>query len=238
MNITIVGAGRAGSAFSRALVSVGHRVTLVHHDDTFSLVDAHVVLLCVPDGEVAATAARLAPSDSRVVAHVAGSLTLAALSAHPRVASLHPLVALPTPERGASRLRGATYCVAGDPLAADVVVSLGGRILTVDEHQRALYHATAVVASNHLVALMAQVRDLAEAAGLTLEDFLPLARAALDDVAEFGPTVALTGPASRGDVTTIERHLAVMPEAQRETYVAMAKAAATEAERQRLRAVV
>ncbi len=235
MNITIVGAGRAGSAFSLALARAGHRVTLVHHDDPIPLEDAQVVLLCVPDGEVAATSARLAPSASRVVAHVAGSLTLAALAGHPRVASLHPLVPLPTGERGAARLVGATYCVAGDRAAADLVTSLGGRPITLADDQRALYHATAAVAANHLVALMAQVGDLAEAAGLDLDDFLPLARLALADVAELGPTAALTGPASRGDVATIDAHLAAMPAAQRATYVALARAAFDVAERQRAR---
>ena len=235
MNITIVGAGRAGRAFSLALGRAGHRVSLVHHDDEIPLEDARVVLLCVPDGAVAATAARLAPSATRVVAHVAGSLTLGALAGHPRVASLHPLVPLTTGERGASRLVGATYCVAGDPVAAELVTSLGGRMLTLADDQRALYHATAAVAANHLVALMAQVRDLAEAAGLDLDDFLPLARLALDDVAELGPTGALTGPASRGDVATIDAHLAAMPAAQRATYVALARAAFDVAERQRAR---
>ena len=66
MNITIVGAGRAGSSFALALSRAGHRVDLVHHDDAIALDDARVVLLCVPDGEVAATAAGLAPSASRV----------------------------------------------------------------------------------------------------------------------------------------------------------------------------
>ncbi len=235
MNITIVGAGRAGSSFALALSRAGHRVDLVHHDDAIALDDAQVVLLCVPDGEVAATAAGLAPSASRVVAHVAGSVTLAALAGHPRVASLHPLVPLPTAERGASRLVGATYCVAGAPVAAQLVASLGGRTLALADGQRALYHATAAVAANHLVVLMAQVRDLAEAAGLDLDDFLPLARLALEDVADLGPTAALTGPASRGDVATIDAHLAAMPASQRATYVALARAAFDVAERQRVR---
>jgi predicted short-subunit dehydrogenase-like oxidoreductase (DUF2520 family) len=39
---------------------------------------------------------------------------------------------------------------------------------------------------------------------------MPLARGALDDVALLGPAVALTGPASRGDLVTIERHRAVI----------------------------
>jgi predicted short-subunit dehydrogenase-like oxidoreductase (DUF2520 family) len=82
-----------------------------------------------------------------------------------------------------------------------------------------------VVASNHLVALMGQVRTLAESIGLTLEDFLPLANQSLRDVATLGPDAALTGPASRGDMATIDAHLAALPEDERATYVALANAA-------------
>ncbi len=35
---------------------------------------------------------------------------------------------------------------------------------------------------------------------------MPLAQGALDDVLLLGPAAALTGPAARGDLATIERH--------------------------------
>jgi predicted short-subunit dehydrogenase-like oxidoreductase (DUF2520 family) len=233
MDITIVGAGRAGTSFSGALTNAGHRVRLVHHDELDRLDGAELLLLTVPDDEVAETATRLEPRPDRVVAHAAGSLTLSVLAPHPRVASLHPLVPLPSGELGARRLVGATYCVAGDEMIVEVARSLGGRVITLRDDQRTAYHATAVVAANHLVALMGHVARLAEEAGLSLEDFLPLARQALADVAEFGPHDALTGPASRGDMATIDAHLAAIPESERSTYVALANAAFELAEERR-----
>jgi predicted short-subunit dehydrogenase-like oxidoreductase (DUF2520 family) len=236
MRIGIVGAGRAGTSFSRALAGVGHDVVLVHHDDLDRLGDVDLVLLCVPDDAIAEVAARLAPSSRRVVAHVAGSRTLEVLAPHPRRASLHPLVTMPSSERGAQRLLGATFAFSGDVVARDLVDSLSGRVLHLDDAQRTAYHATAAVASNHLVALMGHVASLADAAGLSLEDFLPLARMAVEDVADLGPVAALTGPASRGDFATIDAHLAAIPEEERSTYVALANAAFVLAERRRARA--
>ena len=230
MNISIVGTGRAGASFFTALTRAGHRVQLVHHDEIDDLGPSDLVLLCVPDGALEETAARLTPRATQVVAHCAGSLTLDVLGAHPRVASLHPLATLPSPERGAQRLVGATYCVAGDALIGEVVRSLHGRTITLDDDQRTLYHATAAVAANHLVALMGHVTRLADAAGLRFEDFVPLARMALEDAAEMGPVRALTGPASRGDMATIDAHLGAMAESERATYVAMANAALALAE--------
>jgi len=173
MKITIVGAGRAGSSFAPALAQRGHDVTLVHHDELYSLGSPDLILLTVPDDAVGDVASRIEPSTRWVVAHASGSLSLEVLSPHPRVGSLHPLMLLPSGELGAARLAGATYCVAGDDVLFDVARSLGGRIITLRDDQRTAYHATASVAANHLVALMGHVGDLAEAAGLSLEDFLP-----------------------------------------------------------------
>jgi predicted short-subunit dehydrogenase-like oxidoreductase (DUF2520 family) len=237
MNISIVGAGRAGSSFGAALVLIGHEVRLVHHEDASTITDAELILLCVPDDAISSVAASITPREHWVIAHASGSRNLDVLAPHPRVASLHPLMALPSGSDG-DRLLGATFCVAGDELVRDVARSLGGRIITLRDDQRTIYHAAAVVASNHLVALMGQVRALAESIGLTLEDFLPLARESLDDVATFGPDDALTGPASRGDMATIDAHLAALPESERSTYVALANAAFELAERHRSQTAV
>jgi predicted short-subunit dehydrogenase-like oxidoreductase (DUF2520 family) len=233
MNIALIGAGRAGTSFSLALRRVGHHVQLLHHDDAAALDTPDLILLCVPDDAIATVAEQIAPSDQYVVAHVAGSRTLDVLAPHRRVGSLHPLMALPDGDDGAQRLIGATYCVAGDDLLRSVAESLEGRIISLADAERSVYHAAAVVASNHLVALMGQVQTLAESIGLTLDDFLPLASQSLRDVAVLGPDAALTGPASRGDMATIDAHLAAIPEAERATYVALANAAFELSERRR-----
>jgi predicted short-subunit dehydrogenase-like oxidoreductase (DUF2520 family) len=231
MRITIVGTGRAGTSFARALASVGHQVQLLSHQDLVLVDSPDVIVLCVPDDEIANVARQIAPGDDFVLCHVAGSRTLDVLAGHRRVGSLHPLMTLPSGELGARRLIGATYCVSGDEVAERIARSLHGRVITLRDDQRTLYHATATAASNHLVALMGHVQRLAQSAGLRLEDFLDLSRQALEDVALVGPEEALTGPASRGDVATIDAHLDAIPEAERSTYVALAHAAFELAER-------
>ena len=224
MNILIAGAGRAGTSFANAL-SATHRVTLVHHDDVDAAA-ADLVLLCVPDDAIAACAARRRVDADTVVAHVAGSRGLEILAPHPRVGSLHPLVTMPDAVTGARRLRGGVFCVEGDTLLEDVVASLDGRILTVASDRRALYHATAASAANHLVALLGHVQVLARATQLELADFLPLARQAFDDVVALGPARALTGPAARGDIVTIAQHVQALPDEERDLYVALSERAA------------
>jgi predicted short-subunit dehydrogenase-like oxidoreductase (DUF2520 family) len=234
MKITIVGAGRAGTSFAAALTDVGHDVRLIHHDTLERVGDADVVMLCVPDDAIAVVSNALEPGGARVVVHVAGSKGLGDLATHPRVGFLHPLAALSSSEVGATRLHGALFSVGGDEVVNELVASLDGRTIRLRDDQRVNYHATAAVAANHLVALMGHVEALAESAGLSFDDFVPLIQQALSDVVEVGAQRALTGPASRSDMATIDAHLEAIPESERATYVALARAAFELAEQRRL----
>jgi predicted short-subunit dehydrogenase-like oxidoreductase (DUF2520 family) len=231
LNITIIGSGRAGSSFAAALRDAHHHVDVRHHGELIVDGPVDLVLLCVPDDALVPVATELTVPPFTVVAHCAGSRTLDVLAPHERVGSLHPLVALSNATVGAERLRGATYCVAGDELVSELVHSLDGRTIVLADEQRAAYHAAACVAANHVVALLGHAERLAAAAGLELADFLPLTQNAIDDVVREGPARALTGPASRGDLVTIDAHLAAMDDEERATYVALANAALVLAER-------
>ena len=93
-------------------------------------------------------------------------------------------------------------------------------MVEVADGDRAAYHAAACIAANHVVALLGQVERVAASVGLDLESFLPLTRAAVDDVAALGAGAALTGPARRGDWATLSRHLDALPESERAGYQA------------------
>jgi predicted short-subunit dehydrogenase-like oxidoreductase (DUF2520 family) len=169
-----------------------------------------LLLIATPDAMVAEVAGQVDPVPGTVVAHLSGSLGLDVLAPHPRRCSVHPLVALPSAEVGAARLRGAWFAVAGDPWARAVVTALDGRPLEVPDEARPLYHAAACIASNHLVALLGQVERIAAAIDVPLDAYLDLVRATVENVADLGPARALTGPAARGDRATIERHRAAL----------------------------
>jgi predicted short-subunit dehydrogenase-like oxidoreductase (DUF2520 family) len=140
-------------------------------------------------------------------------------------------VPLPNAVVGATRLgSGVTFAVCGEPVARLLALSLGGRVVEVADEDRAAYHAAACIAANHVVALLGQVERVAASAGLDLEAFLPLTRAALDDVAALGPRRALTGPAVRGDWDTLSRHLDALPARERAGYQAGAALATQLAE--------
>ena len=228
-SVRVIGSGRAGGAMAAALAEVGWKVRPVlgraaaPADVAAAAADVDLVLIATPDAAVAEVAAAVEPADTAAVAHLAGSLGLDAVATHPRPAALHPLVALPDAALGARRLlAGCWFAVAGDPLVRQVVADLGGRAFEVADGDRAAYHAAAVVASNHLVALLGQAERIAAQAGLPFAPFLDLVRATVDNVDELGPAAALTGPAARGDEATIQRHLDAIAPAERSAYRALA----------------
>lgn len=209
-SVRFIGPGRAGRSLAAALEARGWHVAgfLGRGDDVGgAAAGVDVLVLSTPDDAVAEVAAAVRPDPSTVVVHLSGSLGLQVLAPHARRAALHPLVPLPDPVDGARRLAGGvTFAVAGEPVAREMAESLGGRVVTVADADRATYHAAACIAANHVVALLGQVERVAGSVGLPLDAFLDLTRAAVDDVARLGPRRALTGPAARGDWATLGRH--------------------------------
>lgn len=225
MRTHIVGPGRAGGSFAHALETAGWAPPILfgRGDDVSAIgADADLVLIATPDAAVSAVAAVIPPRDEMVVAHLAGSLGLDVLEGHPRRAALHPLVAMPDAATGARRLVGAWFAVSGDPAIRRVVEALDGRSFDVADEDRARYHAAAVIASNHLVALLGQAERVAASAGVPFEALMDLVSGTVDNVATLGPAAALTGPAARGDEGTIQRHLDSLPPDERPAYEAVA----------------
>ncbi|MDQ1437623.1 MAG: hypothetical protein QOK43_1252 [Acidimicrobiaceae bacterium] len=230
--LRLIGPGRAGTSLAAALARVGWDVRepfLGRGADVHGA--AHgtdALVIATPDAAIAELAAAVEPDPDTVVMHMAGSLGIDVLEPHPKRAGLHPLAALPDEDTGAHRLseEGVWYAVEGDPMARAMVDDLHGHAIEVDADHRVLYHAAAVIASNHVVALLGQVERVAALAGVPLEAYDRLVRATVDNVAKLGPAAALTGPVARGDWTTVERHIAALPEDERPAYQAMVREAA------------
>ena len=207
--VRVIGAGRAGRSFAKAIDDlvewdmIDMRGRGVAIDDAAADVD--LVVIATPDAVVADVAAAIRPGRA-VVAHVAGSLGLDVLAPHDRRAALHPLMSLPDAEIGAERLTGGWFAVAGDPLVADLATALGGRTFEIADDDRALYHAAAAVASNHLVALLGHAQRLGASVGVPADALLVLALGSAENAVALGPAAALTGPAARGDEATLVAH--------------------------------
>jgi predicted short-subunit dehydrogenase-like oxidoreductase (DUF2520 family) len=186
---------------------------------------AELVLLAVPDDQLGALVAGLAGTGrwrpGQVVAHTSGAHGLAVLEpaalAGVRPLAVHPAMTFTGAAADLERLAGTSFGVTAPeglwPLAAALVAELDGEPVPVPEESRALYHAALVVGSNYLVTLVNEAADLLRRAGVGDPAGVlgPLLRTALDNALASGDA-ALTGPVSRGDAGTVERHLRTLAE--------------------------
>ena len=249
--LALVGPGRAGTALALGLIERGFEVIAVagRAPDAASTAaavaclasrpalvseagrGADVVIVATPDRAIESAVRSIAPSleAGALVIHLAGSRGLDAFAdlqierPDVRIGTLHPLQSLPTAAIGLERLHGSWAAVAGDPETAEIARLLGLQPFELPDDRRTTYHAAAVVASNHLVALLGQVERLASAAGVPFEAFAPLVQSSIVNAFGIGPALALTGPVSRGDLVTVEQHLATLDPGERDTYRSLAR---------------
>src|SRR3954447_8194984 len=205
--LAIVGNGRVGNALARAFTDAGIDVDgpLARGEQPA----ADVVLLSVPDAEIANAAAAV---DARFIGHVSGATPLQALGADARaVFGMHPLQ---TVTRAKTSFEGCGCAIAGStPEALELArgLALAARMepFEIDDSARAAYHAAASIASNFVVTLEWMAERVAAAAGIDPENarrmLAPLVRQTIDNWAAVGPQAALTGPVARGDEVTVAR---------------------------------
>ncbi|TQF75271.1 DUF2520 domain-containing protein [Rhodococcus spelaei] len=260
LTVGIVSAGRVGTAIGAALERVGHvvvacsavsdasvRRATVRLPDTEILPAADVAARCellvlaVPDDELAALVAGLAATDSirpgTLVAHTSGAngvgvlAPLTAIGAVPL--AIHPAMTFTGHDEDVTRMSSACFGITaadeiGYAIAQALVLEIGGEPVRVREEVRPLYHAALAHGSNHLVTLVVDAVAALRVAlagdellgqqvvdgdpnGVAERVLAPLLSAALDNALRRGPS-ALTGPVARGDSAAVAAHLRVLDE--------------------------
>lgn len=172
-SVVVIGAGRAGLGLARALKDAGWNLPAIvarrpaqaaaasrllgRSTGTTSLRDAvarpGVLLVCVPDREIAGLVRQLAALPSRylkgrVILHTSGVSTdapIRPLRNHgASTGTLHPLVSFPPPGGRPCQLGGAAFALDGEPRALragrSMVKALGGIPIRVAPEDRAAYH--------------------------------------------------------------------------------------------------
>jgi predicted short-subunit dehydrogenase-like oxidoreductase (DUF2520 family) len=218
--LAIVGRGRVGSALARAFSNAGIEVEGPLGRGEAATAD--VVLLCVPDAEIANAAAAVG---TRFVGHVSGATPLDALvggadgdgdregdADRMRDAfGLHPLQTVADAD---TDFAGCGCAIAGSSpealeLARALAVAARMEPFEIDDSARAAYHAAASIASNFVVTLEWVAERIAATAGIAPDDarrmLAPLVRQTVENWAALGPQAALTGPVARGDELTVAR---------------------------------
>lgn len=179
-----------------------------------------VVLITSGDPDIAAIGDRLAEiGGNGVVLHTSGSLSSDVLATAReqgyRVGSMHPLISISDPVAGAESFSGAYFCVEGDvqavAVASQIAEALGSSTFSIPTRDKPLYHAAAVTACGHLVALIDIAVEMLSKCGLESDEakcvLFPLVESTITNLRHQASENALTGSFARGDSEAVERHL-------------------------------
>jgi predicted short-subunit dehydrogenase-like oxidoreductase (DUF2520 family) len=191
--------------------------------DAQAVVDASdLVFVTTPDDALARVAAALRWRRGAAAVHCSGASELAVLApaadAGAAVGGFHPLQSFAETEAAIASLPGCTVTIeAQEPLRAALVElagTLGCHVNLLPPGARALYHAAAGYASQFVNVLLREASTAWQQWGASEEQalraLLPLARGTLASIEKLGVARGMPGPASRGDLGSIEKHVAAL----------------------------
>ena len=195
-SISIVGAGRVGTALAPRLAQAGYRINeIVCRNQPSSLrkarglarefraklqttasatLQADVVWFCVPDAEISRAAAALATRKwkGKIAFQASGTMSSDVLAALSRrgasVASVHPLMTFAPGSR--PEFSGVMFGVEGDRRAVrqarKIVQHLGGFVVELRKQDKAAYHSFATMTCPMLVSLLATAEKVGALSGI------------------------------------------------------------------------
>jgi predicted short-subunit dehydrogenase-like oxidoreductase (DUF2520 family) len=178
--------------------------------------------LCVPDDVISSAATMLNTAvnlSETTVVHVSGARTSEELHTIKSdcygIASFHPIQTF-TKQCDSEVFSGITISLEGDVNAIEMLIpivsSLGAKHLILSPSDKTRVHAAAVIVSNFMSSLFLIADDIL--ADTLIDDgspshkmFATICRQTLENIINHGLPGAITGPASRGDINTIKKHL-------------------------------
>lgn len=189
--------------------------------DRLQAVRSPILIIATPDQTIINVSRELSniTTSKTHIFHTSGSLSSDVLEPFRRVgcpvASFHPLASISSAVTGSKKFEGAYFCVEGDPSAVRtgkiIARKLGGKPFTIRPESKTIYHAGAVCAAGHVVALFDVALSLMDLAGISREMARRMLRPLLDGTAENlinqDTAEALTGTFARADEDALDRQI-------------------------------
>ncbi|RCX10375.1 putative short-subunit dehydrogenase-like oxidoreductase (DUF2520 family) [Anaerobacterium chartisolvens] len=194
----------------------------------YAVASSDTIFIAVPDSQIEDVVQNIidCTEDSdirgRVFFHCSGAADSSVLEPlrlkGGHTASLHPLQTFADRENGWKGLYNIYFGYEGDinaqGAAGEVVNALKGSMIHIGRDDKALYHAAACILSNYTVALSWAAGEIFNKIGIDsatgVKALMPLLEKTVKNIEDLGSMAALTGPVSRGDWGTVQRHIDAM----------------------------
>jgi len=195
--------------------------------------NSDILIISTPDDVLPALWSELRELDltGRIVAHLSGSLSSDIFEGIGEKGasgySIHPMFAFSCRDGSFEGLQDAFFTLEGPDGKMEEVRELfhitGNKTFVIEKEHKTRYHASNVMVSNLVIALISAGCRSFEKCGLKgaypLEALLPLIRFNIENISAKGLAGALTGPAERNDVNTVRKHIDVLDGEERAIYI-------------------
>jgi len=210
----------------KAVNAVKYGINLSDLDNKYDF-----LIIAVPDIEIESISSQLADygivRSGSVIAHLSGVEDSNILDKCRQrgafVASMHPCMTFADEFRSSSL--DCYVALEGDRRAVEflknIVKDIGGSSFEISGEDKILYHAGCTIASNYLITLLSFAEEVSGrmSGEIPAESFYHLADRSVENFFRQGGVKSLTGPISRGDVSTVRNHIKALIEKDSELAV-------------------
>ncbi len=232
-SISFIGSGNVATHLATGIKEAGYEVKEIHslnHENALELarkigctaikyieeIDQSVdlFLIAVPDETIEKVIENF-PLVNGIVAHISGITPLEILKREPRFGVFYPLQTFS--KQRELDISDVPFCIeasSDDVLIQlkELAMKLSKSVFEIDTNQRKYLHLTAVLVNNYSNYLFQAAYDILNAKNIDHSILIPLIEETISKIKDITPAEAQTGPASRNDIKTIEKHLMLLSE--------------------------
>lgn len=232
MNVSFIGSGNLAWHLAPALDNTDYSVKEVYSQNAnhasalverlyhaqvkssldFALSPSKIFIIAVSDDVITEVAQEIILPENAILLHTSGSQPLSVLSyaAASRVGVFYPLQTF-TKNKKVEFKEIPFFIESEDPETEKVLVNMANaiskKVYKITPRERKALHVAAVFASNFTNHMLTISRDILLDNKLDFELLKPLIAETINKTLSLGPDEAQTGPAKRGDLEILDKHL-------------------------------
>ena len=238
-DIAIVGSGNVAWHLAPELENSGHRVVEIFSRNPknakalqkrlynaeinptldFSESELDIIILCVSDDAIEEVAMEIALPENTIIVHTSGSQSISKLgfTATENIGVFYPLQTFT--KRKKVEFEEIPILIEAEKRQVlktlkNLAKSISKEVHTIDSKDRMAIHVAAVFACNFSNFLFGISEQILNKQGFELDILRPLIAETLNKSLDIGPKEAQTGPAARGDLEILDKHMAYLEKSE------------------------
>ena len=233
MNIVIIGSGNVANVIARLIVQKGHSIIQIAGRNKKAVeslandvnakteidfknidTDADLYIIAVSDSAVAEVANKLQLTN-KIIVHTAGAVSKDVLrNVSKNYGVLYPIQSL---KKEIDYIPEIPLIIDGNSYETkmtllDFARGFSKTVLEANDETRLKLHAGAVITSNFTNYMFVLTKSFCDSEKIDFNLLLPLIKETVQRLHKYNPIEMQTGPALRGDIVTIEKHLQILKE--------------------------